>query len=355
MFDDKNTPIQPSPFELRQKTKEYLDAVRYSYYNYNTAPKVKKYKREYDDEGRPLKVNLETGEVRSYTFKEFQESDKSSIDRTIDMFRDIVRMNDFDWFVTLTFDPSIVNREDIDEVTRLYKTWVDRIRRKSSAFGYISVPEPHHEEVIVLDDGEELTIKGKCFHYHMLINGATWRDLGFIDSGFKSCSWANFSKKKIMRADMFEKTKSKYISPIDGSYPQITDGLTIYNVTSFKYGWATATKVASKERCGWYVRKYMDKAFGSTDVFKKRFYYSSNLKLPVEMTKVIKINDKPADVKELVNNNELFKFADYINYFEAHDVASLEIKKSAINNFIDAKHEQAIMQALDVNDDELPF
>lgn len=349
MINEKNT-----NYEFRVKRKIYVDKIRFSYYFNNTAPRIKKFKREFDELGRPWKVDLRTGERRSYTYKEFDFFKNKSLDRTLKMFEDLVYENDFDWFVTLTFDPSMVKRDDIEKVTSLYKIWVDSIRKKDSNFGYVSVPEPHKDKKDEEFEDYEVEDNSKCYHYHMLVNGVSWKTLGLIDSGFVCCSWAH-SKKKMVSREFFEKTKSKYMIPLTNKLPEITDGLTVYNVTSFKFGWASATKVASKERCKWYVEKYMHKSFSSIAEFKKRFYYSGNLKLPAVSSGVIASGfSKPENVKsvEIIVNSDLFNYADIVSYYSDHNVLSCEIKKSVIKDLSMPKLDFGEVQ---VKEEDLPF
>lgn len=339
-------------YELHFKQKHYRDGVRLSLSNFNTAPREKKFERKIDENGVGWKVNKITGESRLYTREEYDSFEKASKARTINMFRDVVLMNDFDWFVTVTFDSSVVQRDDIEEVTALYKKWIDSLRYKSADLGYLGVPEPHKQDK-ELEDYYEFDEMKKCIHYHMLVKNISWKDLGLIDSGYVCCSWA-FSNKKIVPKNVFESTKEKYFNKETQQYPCITDGLTVYNVTTFPFGWATATKVASKERCAWYVRKYMDKAFGTTEVFKKRFYYSRNLNLPECFDSVVGRGfEKPLDLSaDELRNSDLFRYADYVNYFADYNILSCFVQNDVFKDLSRTRLDNGLLDC-DINN--LPF
>lgn len=204
-------------------------------------------------DGVRYQLNLEDGDLRYYKKKELLLSERRSVDRSYSMLRELLEMNDFDWFVTLTFDNLRIERNDNDAVYGAYKTFIRMLSRKYPALKYISVPERHESGAL---------------HFHLLVSGASPKELGFVDSGKVCCSWS--PKNKVASRAYFENTK-------EGRELTPTDGLPIYNVTKFCYGFSTATRIASRERCNWYVQKYLDKAFGSTEIFKKRFFYSSNL------------------------------------------------------------------------------
>lgn len=76
---------------------------------------------------------------------------------------DIALMNNFDYFVTLTFDESKVNSFDEEEVNRVVKKWFNNMVNRHD-IKYICVPEYH---------------KSGRIHLHCLMSG----NLDFVDSG----------------------------------------------------------------------------------------------------------------------------------------------------------------------------
>lgn len=81
---------------------------------------------------------------------------------------DLAMSNDFRYFVTLTLDPSRVNRYDPAEVVRRLNNWLDNhVRRDGLA--YVLVPEYHKDGAI---------------HFHGFFNGALEAvDSGTLDTG----------------------------------------------------------------------------------------------------------------------------------------------------------------------------
>ena len=215
-------------------------------------------------DGYRYKLNLDTGDILPYTYAECLTSTSSSIRRTKVLLHELLSMNDFDWFVTFTFDPERVNKYDDEAVYAAFFKYMDYITRKFPRLGYIAVPERH-------EDGS--------LHFHMLLNGISAQELGLVNSGKVCCHWAT-RKNNICSLEYFNRTKSQYLL-------KDTDGLPIYNVTNFIYGYTTVTRIVSRERCNSYVTKYLDKAFGSTTIFKKRFMYSKNLNVPEVVTRCV--------------------------------------------------------------------
>ena len=145
--------------------------------------------------------------------------------------------------------------------------------------------------------------------------GMTPKQLGLVNSGKVCCSWATL-KNKIASREFFERTKHEHELTE-------TDGLTIYNITTFPYGYTTVTRIASRERCNSYVKKYVEKALGSTEIFKKRFYYSSNLNVPSIVERLVGADfETPKDLMDLmsVKNNPHLQNAEYVNYNKNYNV-----------------------------------
>ena len=238
-----------------------------------------------DIDGERFRLIHETGELENYTKKDILNSYGASLRRTKILMNMLLSMNDFDWFWTLTFDKEKIDRTNAEEVFNCYKKYINNIKHKYSSFKYMTFPEQH-------EDG--------CFHFHMLTAGLTPKQMGLVNSGKVCCSWATkitkyhtVEKIKCCSKEYFEKTKHLHEL-------KETDGETIYNVTNFAYGFTTVSRIVSRERCNSYVKKYVEKALGSTEVFKKRFYYSSNLNVPAVVKRTIGADfDIPSEIEKL--------------------------------------------------------
>ncbi len=264
---------------------------------------VQKKSCPYDIDGIRYKLNLETGEISNYTKREVLNSMACSVRRTKILLNMLLEMNDFDWFCTLTFDKEKIDRYNDAEVFNAYVKYINNIKKQFPTLRYITVPERH----------EDL-----CIHFHVLIGGVSPIVLGFVNSGKVCCSWAMKNGKyiDICSKEFFDKTKSEHELTC-------TDGLPIYNISSFPYGMTTASKIASRERCNTYVKKYIEKALGSTEIFRKRFYYSKNLNVPEIVKQLVGadfIEPKKLSSLNLKNIDPIFKVADSFNYNEEHNV-----------------------------------
>lgn len=143
---------------------------------------------------------------------------------------DICKCNDFQFFVTFTYDPERKERLN-DEVTRrTFSVWANNMRRYYPNMYYIAVPEYHKKGGI---------------HYHMLVGGIKWEDL----------------KPKFWKLDK--------------------NGTPIYNVTAWTWGYSTVTRIKNGEAAKHYVCKYITKQHFDERFFgKRRFHTSQNIIRP---------------------------------------------------------------------------
>lgn len=294
---------EKTAYNLFKKDRIYRDRTLSSIYFKPFKAQVEKKSCPMDIEGIRYKLNLVTGEISNYSKREVLNSISSSVRRTKILLNMLLEMNNFDWFCTLTFDKDKVDRTDDTQVFKTYVKYINNIKKQFPSLGYITIPERHEDS---------------CIHFHILINGITPQQLGFVDSGKVCCSWAMKHGKlcDVCSKEYFEKTKI---------YHDLTntDGLPVYNISSFPYGLTTASKVASRERCNTYVKKYIEKALGSTDIFKKRFYYSKNLKVPSIVEQLIGADfyePKKLTSLELAKFDSVFKAAKYVFYNKDHNV-----------------------------------
>jgi hypothetical protein len=246
--------------------------------------------------------------------QDIKESLSASLRRTKISMNMLLTMNDFDWFWTLTFDKSKIDRENDTAVFRAYKKYINNVKKQCPDFKYMCFPERH-------EDG--------CIHFHLLVSGITVKQMGLADSGKVCCSWA-YKKQKVSSKEYFEKTKQQHINELKD-----TDGEPIYNITNFIYGYTTVSKIVSRERCNTYVKKYVEKALGSTDIFKKRFYYSSNLNVPETVKKIIDADfTEPKDIDKvsIIKENPLLSVAKYEPYISEHNVMQVRVANKDIQS-----------------------
>ena len=306
---------QKTAYYLFQKDRIYRDKTLSSLYFKSGKQQVEKKSRPIDIDGIRYKLDLETGEIDTYTKREVLNSMGASLRRTKIAMNMLLEMNDFDWFATLTFDKEKIDRTNDAEVFNAYKKYIDNTKKQFPSLGYMCFPERHEDN---------------CIHFHLLINGMTPKQLGLVNSGKVCCSWATF-KNKIASKEFFERTKHEHELTE-------TDGLPVYNVTTFPYGYTTVTRIASRERCNSYVKKYVEKALGSTEIFRKRFYYSSNLKVPEIVERLVGADfETPKTLIELnsIKNNPHLQNAEYVNFSKEHNVLQFW-ENNSVKNLIDS-------------------
>lgn len=154
----------------------------------------------------------------------------SSLNRTKSLIHDITFCNDFELFVTFTFDPDKVDRFNFTACYSKINRWIihqrDNSHSKGVDFKYLIIPEKH---------------KSGAWHFHGLLSGYT----GSLKD-------------------------SKHLS---------SSGRKIYNLTSYRSGFTTACKIDDREVVANYVTKYITKDFIKS-FNQKRFYCSRNLIRP---------------------------------------------------------------------------
>lgn len=304
---------QKTAYYLFQKDRVYRDKTLSTIY-FKSNQQVDKKSRPIDVDGIRYKLDMTTGEVSNYTKSECINSMASSLRRTKILMNMLLDMNDFDWFATLTFDKDKIDRTNDELVYQSYVKYINNVKHKHPSFRYLTVLERH-------EDG--------CIHFHLLIGGLSVKQLGLVNSGKVCCSWATY-KNKICSKEYFDRTKN-------GRELTDTDGLAVYNVTSFPYGLTTVTRIASRERCNSYVKKYINKDIGkSTEIFKKRFFYSRNLIRPAVVDRLIGADfDNPKNIKEYTIDNLHIQNAYSVNYNSDHNILQFW-EDNSVKNYINS-------------------
>lgn len=158
-------------------------------------------------------------EKKEKSGKHIEKKEKDNMSRAIQKVYDLARSNNFDWFVTTTFNPALVNRYDYDSCADIMVKFTRILRDDGN--GYLFVPEQHQ-------DG--------AFHMHGLISG----DLDLTH-------W---------KGD-------------------------VYNLNDFKWGFTTATPIKDRKRVSSYIAKYLTKQI-VVPKGRKRYWASRALKKPTE-------------------------------------------------------------------------
>lgn len=151
----------------------------------------------------------------------------------------------WEYFVTLTFDPERTDRGSFKECMKKVRSWLHNMRKRFAAdLQYLVVPELHAD--------------GVSWHIHALFSNVG--DMVFSDSGRKK------------------------------------SGQTIYNLSGWRWGFSTATKVRDVFRIQRYITKYMTKECHALANGAHRYYVSQNLSSPKVSTMLV----DPAEQEELL-------------------------------------------------------
>lgn len=187
------------------------------------------------DDVPQVKTADNSGEVRS-----------DSVKRALDGIFDIVLLNDWNYFITGTFDDKVLDASNIPLVIRKVQKWLNNcVCRKG--LQYLLVPEYHPSS-------------GRI-HFHGLINNA----LEMEDSG-RVC----FKGQAYTRESVSEK----------GYDPD--NYKTIFNISDWRFGFSTAIPADDNRlRLARYVTKYITKDLDK--IFGRFYWHSRNINAKPEL------------------------------------------------------------------------
>jgi hypothetical protein len=180
--------------------------------------------------------------------KHLHNSKEKSLIRTRKIVSDLVICNDFDLFCTFTFAK---DRQNVDLIfSRMYK-WLQNQREIHGKFSYLLVPEYHKDGVSV--------------HFHALFSGY---------------------KGRLRSTGVYH------------------NDMEVFNLTSFRMGHTTATKIVQKEKVSSYIKKYITKDM-PTIKNKNRFATSTGLKRPIKIRNP-KLSDQAKKTYTTIFENDYF-------------------------------------------------
>ena len=180
--------------------------------------------------------------------KRASKSFANSTSRTKQKAYSIMRSNNWEWFGTLTFDRTKIDSSDYEKVTAFLHEWLKGIKKVLAPdLKYFIVPELHKD--------------GLHYHFHGLFSNMG--NLELVDSGI------------------------------------IQNGKNVYNLSNYKKGFTTFTKVGSSEKACAYLVKYITKDLCSVSKGKKRYWSSRNLEKP---TTEYLLLDNDTDIDILIDS-----------------------------------------------------
>lgn len=178
-----------------------------------------------------------------------RRSINNSLNRTVHEIYKYSRQCKWSYFITLTFSEEKADRYNFTSCMQVANKWFGNQRaRYANDLQYLFVPEQH---------------KDGAWHIHGLI--AQEDRMIFADSGHKF--------------------KSK----------------TIYNLSGWKYGFSTATKVEDTSKVSSYITKYITKDLCQITKGKKRYYRSRNIPEPIETNFLLENDEKDSSVRMVID------------------------------------------------------
>lgn len=216
-------------------------------------------KRESQKEYNPFTDEME----RLPTFEESDRSARNSLNRTKQNIYKYSRQADWEYFITLTFDGAKVDRYDFDICMNKAVTWLKNQRyRCAPDIKYLFVPEQH---------------KDGAWHIHGVI--------------------CDIGEMKLTDSGRVVIGKKSYIRTTENTnYP------TIYNLSGWRFGFSTATKVKDKHKVATYITKYLTKDLCESTFGKKRYYRSRNIPEPEEKGFIVEPHEY-ADFLQTIENS----------------------------------------------------
>lgn len=260
-----------------------MSAYNVRLYDYKYSQQVRIYSRTINKETeteKEIKADIrnnrkkevtEKDEDRERTQEEIEHSMEVSVNRTKQKIYEIARSNDWEWFITLTFDRDKIDSSNYDSLVNTVRKWFNHVKeRKAPNMKYLIVPELH--------------LDGEHYHFHGLL--ADCDGLTFVDSGIKQ------KKKKV------------------------------FNIKDFKFGFTTATRVEDTKRVSSYISKYITKDLEKHIKGKRRFLYSKNCE-KAKVYEYAMTDDEKKALLDMVSNEITFAKSQTvtvagqkINYFE---------------------------------------
>lgn len=206
-----------------------------------------------------------------------------SLKRAKEIIFDMTYINDFKYFVTVTFDTNLVDSTNVSNVMAKLRSWLCNNKNRFN-MEYILVPEYH---------------KNGGIHCHLLIT--------------------DYPKHLLKHAEKHRKGGAIVYNK-DGT-PQLmytSKGQPIYNMIGWKYGFSTCIPIykavnESNIKLAYYITKYMTKDVHK--IFGKFYWSSKGLKRDVDTQYFISdYNSLPLKEYEIPNTDIKLKYDSQFDY-----------------------------------------
>lgn len=201
-----------------------------------------------------------------------QKNLNDSVSRSKQQINDLGKANQWEYFLTFTFDDKKVDAQDYNDVTEKLKQWLKQTKSKYKDMKYIIVPE-----------------YSKRYHFHGLISGIPHE----------------------LFTDSTKKTKQ---------------GNIIYNLDIYDLGFTTFTKIEKINNAVGYITKYVTKHLvQAVPKGKKKYWHSTNCERPYKKNLLMGTEDIK-ELKTILHNNNIYhkeikvKTLEYQNKIQLYEI-----------------------------------
>ncbi|WP_113673778.1 hypothetical protein [Vallitalea guaymasensis] len=253
---------------------------------------IKDEKKESDNE-KDNQDNNDT-ELNNDELVDKDRSTISSLNRTVNKIYEYARSNDWEYFVTLTFNTNI-DRYDYSECSNCMMKFLNATKKSNPDMKYIVVPELH---------------KDGAYHFHGIFSNIP--NVKMIDSGIYSFGKYTWKKEKIP-----EKL--------------LKECRLIYNMGRYNYGYSDIQVVEDSKKTANYICKYITKELVVATKNKRRYWTSRNLNKPM-VTEMLLQNEHKEQIKELLKDKIIYQKKVDIDVGTFHnEIEYIDIKKAKKN------------------------
>lgn len=278
-------------------------------------------------------------------FEKEERSLSTSISRTKNKIYDIAYSNDWNMFITLTFNDDLLIKKygqgawDYDTCTKALHSFFTILRRKYKDVQYLGVMELHHNFYNVLD-GSEVVYDNQILNdktYNLILDKQNRTSLE--DDIIKNVNDGTYKRRYHFHFLFNNYPKSQLVD----SGKRDAKGRIIYNLLNYSLGFTTCTLLDDVKASQFYITKYVTKDLIATTKGKKRYWTSRNLNKVIENNYFLDIEDLNNMQEELSENSDYVKsikvendnFANIIYKYILHDFKIDD--NSMILDYVDKK------------------
>ena len=235
----------------------------------------------------------------------------ASMSRTKKSIYDYAYSNNWNMFVTLTFDDNILNvkygkgASDYDTCVKCLHSFFTVLKRQCPEIQYLGVPELHH--YYYDNNNNAVVFNGKKMNNEIYSSFLNKPNRTVQEQDIVNKILCGEYKRRFHFHFLFNNYHEKFLT--DSSHRD-GKGRIIYNLTNYKLGYTTATIIDSVEASQHYITKYISKDLIELSKGKKRYWVSKNLKRPIENEYFVEENEfrnLKIDIVDAIESDSRYK------------------------------------------------